>query len=641
MFQIAAYTTFLALLLSATQITQAGTLPSDTAILDELVARDSSILAKRDGRCYPRSEATPGNVGGAVDCNNFLLGLGTTACTVSRGGTIMCHSGRTIVKGFGVGNDNTASSYCRDVATAVAWVLNNCPACPGNDCDIAGYQYAGGNGNLLVKVSGFISRRKNVRLPPGPPPLPFIGNSLDVPKSMSAKEYDRLCQTYGDIVHLDALGRHIIILGSQEAIFEILEKRAAKYSDRPPSAMSDLLGYGLLNYGDQWRKQRRRYYRFLGPTAVSRYYPLLENQTQRLLQHLLKQPRDFSEQIRFIIGATITKLAYGLDVDTPYDEYLSLTQEGNDIFVEAFVPGRYLVESFPILKHIPRWFPGATFRRQAAEWRETYVHVLNKPFEAGMTNVHRGRDNLSMMAGMIVPETLETNVDEETAKATLASIHLGGADTTQSIIRLFFLAMAKYTEIQKKAQAEFDRVIGSERLPQISDQKSLPYVEAVVMECFQWKPIVPFAFPHVGTADDEYKGYFIPKGSLVIGNSWRLSRDQSHYADPERFAPERFLNEEGQLNPDVLDPRTFAFGYGRRVCPGRHLGEASVFVTIASILHTFSIQPPVNEKGVALPLDVKCVEGFLSYPELFSCRISVRSSAAQALIVANGSAEGN
>ncbi|KAI0767200.1 cytochrome P450 [Fomes fomentarius] len=463
---------------------------------------------------------------------------------------------------------------------------------------------------------------------------------------MSAKEYDRLCQTYGEIVHLDALGQHIIVLGSQEAISEILDKRSARFSNRPPSAMSDLLDPGwnmaVLNYGDEWRTQRRQYHRFLGPAAVSRYYPLLENQTQRLLQSLLMQPQDFSEQIRFIIGATITKIAYGLDVDTPEDEYLSLAQEGNDIFLEAFVPGRYLVESFPILRHIPPWFPGAKFLRQAAEWRETYVHVLNKPFEAASRNLRRGHDTLSMMAGMMAPETAgETGVDEETAKRVSASVYLGGADTTLTVIRLFFLAMAKYPHIQKRAQKELDAVIGSDRLPQISDQKLLPYVEAVMMECFRWNPILPLGLPHIATADDEYKGYLIPKGSLVIGNSWYLSRDQSHYPDPERFSPERFLNEEGQINLHVRDPRTFAFGYGRRVCPGRHLGEASVFVTIASVLHTFSIGPPVDKKGVLLPLDAKCVEGILSYPEPFSCRISIKSSAAQTLVVANGGPEGN
>ncbi|KAI0800095.1 hypothetical protein C8Q74DRAFT_390574 [Fomes fomentarius] len=104
------------------------------------------------------------------------------------------------------------------------------------------------------------------------------------------------------IVHLDALGQHIIILGSQDAISEILEKRSAKYSDRPPSAMSDLIDLGwnmvLLNLGGEWRTQRRQYHRFLGPTAVSQYYPLLEKQTQRLLRNLLMHPQDFSGQMR-------------------------------------------------------------------------------------------------------------------------------------------------------------------------------------------------------------------------------------------------------------------------------------------------------------------------------------------------------
>lgn len=86
--------------------------------------------------------------------------------------------------------------------------------------------------------------------------------------------------------------------------------------------------------------------------------------------------------------------------------------------------------------------------------------------------------------------------------------------------------MAKHLDIQKRAQEELDRVIGSERLPQISDQTLLPYVEAVVMECFRWNPIIPLAFPHVAAADDEYKGYFIPKGSLVIGNSWCVNQSR-------------------------------------------------------------------------------------------------------------------
>ena len=91
-----------------------------------------------------------------------------------------------------------------------------------------------------------------------------------------------------------------------------------------------------------------------------------------------------------------------------------------------------------------------------------------------------------------------------------------------TIIRVFLLAMALSPEVQKRAQAELDTVIGANRLPLLSDRDSLPYVEALVMEINRWNPIAPLAVPrtYTGEEDDEYNGYRIPKGSLVIANSW-------------------------------------------------------------------------------------------------------------------------
>ena len=80
--------------------------------------------------------------------------------------------------------------------------------------------------------------------------------------------------------------------------------------------------------------------------------------------------------------------------------------------------------------------------------------------------------------------------------------------------------MAQYPDVQKRAQAELDAVVGAERMPRMSDRSALPYVEALVKECFRWNPIVPLALPHMAAADDEYKGFFIPKGSVIFANSW-------------------------------------------------------------------------------------------------------------------------
>ena len=80
----------------------------------------------------------------------------------------------------------------------------------------------------------------------------------------------------------------------------------------------------------------------------------------------------------------ILQISYGLDINSIEDEYMKLVRKGNDIFMEAFVPGKYLVETFPILKRVPAWFPSAKFRREAREWKEAYEQVRVRPFQAAM-----------------------------------------------------------------------------------------------------------------------------------------------------------------------------------------------------------------------------------------------------------------
>ena len=89
-----------------------------------------------------------------------------------------------------------------------------------------------------------------------------------------------------------------------------------------------------------------------------------------------------------------------------------------------------------------------------------------------------------------------------------------------SVIASFFLDMSIYPEVQQNAQKEIDRVVGSERLPNVKDRDKLPYIDALAKETLRWKPVVPMALPHTNTADDIFHGYFIPKGTTVLPNVW-------------------------------------------------------------------------------------------------------------------------
>lgn len=109
---------------------------------------------------------------------------------------------------------------------------------------------------------------------------------------------------------------------------------------------------------------------------------------------------------------------------------------------------------------------------------------------------------------------------EDIIKWAATSIYGGGADTTVSAVHTFFLAMTLYPDVQAKAQAEIDAVVGRDRLPTLADRPHLPYITALMNEVLRWSPVAPLAIPHATMQDDVYQGYLIPKGSLVIPNVW-------------------------------------------------------------------------------------------------------------------------
>lgn len=207
------------------------------------------------------------------------------------------------------------------------------------------------------------------------------------------------------------------------------------------------------------------------------------------------------------------------------------------------------------------------------------------------------------------------------------SLYSGGADTTVSSMHCFYLAMTLFPEAQKKAQEEIDRVIGSERLPSFEDRPSLPYVDALVKEVLRWHPVAPMGLPHVANADDVYEGMFIPKGAMLIPNIWLMMHDPETFKDPFTFNPARFLGEEPET-----DPHTLCFGFGRRICPGRELADASVYLSIAMSLAAFNIRKARDASGKEIDPEVKFTPGIISHPAEFKCDIKPRSARAEQLV---------
>ncbi|KAF7362823.1 O-methylsterigmatocystin oxidoreductase [Mycena venus] len=478
-----------------------------------------------------------------------------------------------------------------------------------------------------------VRRHPGLPFPPGPTPRPIVGNLPDLPTRHPWLTYTDWGLRYGDLMHASAFGQHIIIVNSVKTATELFEKRSHIYSDRPVIPIVELLGWdyntALLPIGDRWRSHRRILQQHFRRDISRQYRPIQMKKVHDLLHGLLSNPEDFRELIKTLAAAIIMSTVYGYEVEPSNDRFVTICDAAVRKLADSFFPGAVAVNAIPILRHLPSWMPGAGFQRFATECRELTQEMKQGPFEFSKQNMRDGAGTKSVVAKLLESSGRQSH-SEETIKEAAATAYAAGAETTVSSIASFFLAMALHPEIQKKAQDEIDVVVGTDRLPTFEDRASLPFVEAVYREVMRWKPGIPLGVPHSTSGEDIYNGYFIPKGAIVTSNIWAMTRDESIYSEPNRFNPDRFFTAGGKLNDD---DNVLAFGFGRRICVGRHTGEASVWATIVSVLAAFDITKAKDATGNEISIDPDNYGGGLvSHPEPFTCSITPRSEVARNLV---------
>ncbi|KAG1905769.1 cytochrome P450 [Suillus fuscotomentosus] len=489
-----------------------------------------------------------------------------------------------------------------------------------------------GAGVYLVKQA---FRKKNLApYPPGPSGWPLIGNVADILHSKVWLTFAKWRKKYGDISHIEVLGRHIIVLNSVEAAMALLDKKSSVYSDRPVLTMGgELVGWkyclGFLSYGDRFRYYRKNIHRVIGSrAAMAVYEPIEEIETRRFLKRVFAKPEQLQAHIRHTSGAIILRISHGYEVKENNDPFVDLADRAMNQLSRSNDTGAFMVNVMPWLAKVPEWFPGAGFKCLAREWRQTLEELVEAPHKFVKDQIAAGVARVSFTSHLLKGRPLSAEEDHM-VKWSAVSLYTGGADTTVSTIYSIFLAMTLFPDVQKKAQAEIDAVVGTDRLPSFADRDSLPYIEALVKESLRWNVVVPTGIPHCVSEDDIHDGYYIPKGSWIMPNIWFMLNDPQTYANPSQFKPERFLDNDGK-DPE-REPRTICFGFGRRICPGLHLADASIWLSTVMSLAVFDILKIV-ENGVEHTPEVDSSSGAISHPKPFKCSIKPRSAKAIALI---------
>ncbi|KAG1883945.1 cytochrome P450 [Suillus subluteus] len=482
-------------------------------------------------------------------------------------------------------------------------------------------------GVYLLKQA--FNKLKNPAYSPGPLGWPLIGNVLDMPHIKPWLTFTEWGKKYGHMSHIEVLGQHIVVLNSVETAMDMLDSKSAIYSDHPIFPVGgELIGWNnvmtFLPYGDRLRWHRKNFHSIIGTrAAVGIYNQVKEVETHRFLKRVFMKPDQLQAHVRHTAGAIILHISHGYEVKENNDPFVNIADHAVDQWSRATAPGAFMADVVPFLVKVPEWFPGAGFKRVACEWHDTLEEMVSAPYKFVIDQMAAGIAPESFTSRLLRGNPLSKE-DEHIVKWSAATLYASGSDTTVVIINnSFFLAMMLFPDVQKKAQAEIDAVVGPDRLPSYADQGSLPYIEA------SSNGISMPGFPHCASEDDIHDGYYIPKGSMVLPNIWFMLNDPERYANPSQFNPEHFLANDGK-KPET-EPRTICFGFGRHICPAIHFVEASIWLSIVMSLAVFDISKAV-ENGIEITPEVDPSSGTISHLKPFKCSIKPRSSNAIALI---------
>ncbi|KAK6987836.1 cytochrome P450 [Favolaschia claudopus] len=463
------------------------------------------------------------------------------------------------------------------------------------------------------------TRQGSPPLPPGPKRWPVIGNLLDMPRSHAWKTFSAWAEVYGGIVGVKLIGQSFVILNDRVIMIaaELLNKKVN--ADRPLLHMANLSGWESVlssaRYGSRFRAYRKLIAQVIGNrTKMENFYPTLEYQANMFLKRVLSNPEgfDMTQATRKTAGAVVLKVTYGYVVkEDGNDSLVDLADKALLEFSEITRPGAFLVDLIPVLRHIPSWFPGAGFKRRAERYRKSIEEMAQIPLEYVQSQMSEQTAAQSFTSDLLKDGDVSPNTPEE-IKWSAASFYGAGADTTVSVVMAYFLAAAQYPCIQRAAQAEMDTVVGTKRLPTFG-RTELP------CRAQQFNVGVP----HRAMEDDIYNGYLIPKGSLVIANVWKFLHDPKEYKDPFEFNPDRFLGVNAEPDPKHRG----VFGYGPRGCPGEHLADIAVWISVAKAIAGLNIARARDANGKEIDPVADTTDGTIS------CEVTPRSDVTMTLVM--------
>ncbi|XP_043849602.1 cytochrome P450 2B6-like isoform X1 [Dromiciops gliroides] len=458
-------------------------------------------------------------------------------------------------------------------------------------------------GLLLLLARGPADSRRG-RLPPGPRPLPLLGNLLQMDRHGLLKSFLAFRDKYGDVFTIYLGSRPVVVLCGPEAVKEALVEKAEEFSGRGPVAMvhSIFQGHGVVfANGDTWKTLRRFSLATLRDFGMGKRS--IEERIQEEAQCLVEELRSSQGALldptflyHSITANIICSIVFGERFSYHDDQFQMLLEKLNDTFALASSAWGQLFELF---SGFLKFFPGPHRRAH------NNLTLVNTYIAA---NVEKHKESLDPDAPRDFIDVYLLRMEKEKGVAstefhyknlilTVLSLFFAGTETTSTTLRYGCLLLLKYPWVAEKVQEEIDQVIGKDRPPELKDRAKMPYTDAVIHEVQRFSDLLPLSVPHCVTQDTSFRGYFIPKGTEVYPLLSTVLHDPRYFKKPDAFDPNHFLDAQGCLKKSEA---FIPFSSGKRVCLGEGIARMELFLFFTTILQNFSLSSSMAPEDIDL-----------------------------------------
>ncbi|XP_077893438.1 cytochrome P450 2C9 isoform X1 [Ictidomys tridecemlineatus] len=479
--------------------------------------------------------------------------------------------------------------------------------------------------SCILLLSLWRQRSGRGRLPPGPMPLPILGNILQIDAKNISESLTNLSKAYGPVFTVYLGMRPIVVLHGYEAVKEALIDHGEVFSGRGSFPVGDRASKGLgiiLTTGSRWKVMRRFSVMTLRNFGMGKRS--IEDRVQeeaRCLVEELRKTKSSPCDPTFLLGCApcnvICSIVFHNRFDYKDKDFLNLMRKINENVQILSSPWIQVCNNFPALID---YFPGShkTFLKNSSDVKQHFLKKIKEHQES--LDMNNPRDLIDCF--LIKMEEEKCNQQTEFTTEALINIvndlYAAGTETTTSTLRYGLLLLMKHPEVTAKVQEEIDHVIGRHRSPCMQDKSNMPYTEAVLHEIQRYIDLVPTNLPHAVTCDIKFRNYFIPKGTTIITSLTSVLHDSKEFLNPKKFDPGHFLDESGKFKKsDYFMP----FSTGKRICAGEGLARMELFLFLTTILQNFHLKSVVDPKDLdTTPI----VNGLISVPPTYKlCFIPV------------------